>query len=164
MPIALLLALTAPQSAQTPELAPLAFLTGHCWSGTRPEGGVDTHCFKADGAVVRDHHEVVANGKIVYQGDTLYRWDPAAHAIAFVYTSPAGHMSGHVAGTATGLDFGLSFFEFEPVKPSSDFNQATQGLHIRTSWTRVGDTAYDVLDEVREAPRPAAPIRYTRAD
>lgn len=144
-------------------LTPLDFLTGHCWSAKRDEG-VDTHCFKPDGATVRDHHEVMADGKKVYWGDTIYRWDPVAGAVSYAYTSPAGGMSGHVRATATGLDFGTSFFQFEPVKPSNDLTQTTQGLHITTTWTRIGDTAYDVLEEVREKNVPTSPIRYTRID
>jgi uncharacterized protein YndB with AHSA1/START domain len=142
-------------------LAPLEFLAGHCWRATRDEG-VDTHCFKADGATVRDHHEVVADGKTVYHGDTVYSWDPAAKATGYVYTSPAGGMSGHVAPTANGLDFGMSFFQFEPVTPSNDLTRSTRGIHIRTTWTRVGDSAYDVIEDVREKNAPAVPIRYAR--
>jgi len=144
-------------------LVPLDFLVGHCWQAKRNQG-LDTHCFKPEGATVRDHHEVVADGKKVYWGDTVYRWDPAARATAYVYTSPAGGMSGQVHATADGLDFGTSFFQFEPVRPSNDLAQATQGIHIRTTWTRAGDTAYDVLEQVREQNSPAPAIRYTRAD
>lgn len=145
-------------------LAPLDFLTGHCWSGKRPEGAIDTHCFKAADGTVTDHHDVVAGGKTVYQGDTVYRWDPGAKVVRYVYTSPAGGMSGEVRPVPNGLDFGTSFFQFEPVRPSNDLTQTNAGLHITTTWTRVGDTAYDVLETVREAPGPEAPIRYTRVD
>jgi hypothetical protein len=52
--------------------AALAFLLGHCWETTLPEGAVDTHCFAEvkPGALVRDRHAVRKDGQVVYTGET----------------------------------------------------------------------------------------------
>lgn len=89
-------------------LAPLDFLVGHCWRGVVAEG-IDMHCFKAADGKILDHHEVVAEGKTVYAGDTVYAWsDGAAH---WTYTSSDhGTMKGEVRGVPAGLDFGTADF------------------------------------------------------
>ncbi len=141
-------------------LAPLDFLVGHCWRGSRAGDGVDTHCFKADGDVIRDHHEVMSGGKKVYQGDTVYRWDATAQAVRYAYTSPAGSMNGMVHAMPGGLDFGIA--TFEPAQPRDE--QGRPPLEIRTRWMRVGATGYDVFDEILARSMTTDPVRYTRVD
>ena len=54
----------ADESSLIPELKPLEFLVGYCWSGQFPESNqTDTHCYEPvfSGKHLRDRH-VVANG------------------------------------------------------------------------------------------------------
>ena len=61
-------------------LKPMAFLAGHCWKGTFPDGKqTDEHCFAwiVDGQALRDVHTVRAPGRPDYVGETTYYWDSA---------------------------------------------------------------------------------------
>lgn len=137
------------------DLAPLSFLVGHCWRGPAPGKGVDTHCFAIAKGGVRDHHDVVVDGKTVYWGDTDFRWDAATRSIHYRYTSPAGHMEGKVRSIPDGLDFGRT--EFVPAGGG-------QILELIIKWTRVGDKAYDAFDALAEGSGPSVPRRFTRLD
>jgi hypothetical protein len=148
----MLAALVLPGDVPAP-LAPLGFLVGHCWRGTVQGGGVDTHCFTLAVDGVHDRHQVVAGGQTVYSGETLYSWDAAAQAIRFVYKSPDGVMAGNVHAVADGLDFGTADFV------SNDGKH----LPITVHWKRVGDSAYEAIDN-DVAAGAAAPRRYTRID
>jgi uncharacterized protein YndB with AHSA1/START domain len=135
------------------ELAPLGFLVGHCWRATLANGGVDTHCFVAERDSVHDRHQVVAGGKPVYGGETLYSWDSRVQAIRFVYTTSGGWMAGNVRPTDDGLDFGTTDFV------------ATDGkrVPITVRWKRVGENAYDAIENDVDAGK-SAPRRYARID
>lgn len=105
---------SAPQEgpAQTSAsgLQPLRYLVGSCWSGKQPRGGIDTHCFTEvfGGTFIRDVHQVTgAAGK--YEGETLYRWDPAQSAVQFHYWNSRGGLS---TGSMGREGEKLSFTEF----------------------------------------------------
>jgi uncharacterized protein YndB with AHSA1/START domain len=136
-------------------LAPIGFLTGHCWRSSLPNGDPDTHCFKAqDGAVV-DHHEVLHDGKKVYWGDTLYEWQ--AGAISWTYTAMSGGtMKGKVAAAPDGLDFGTADFV------GTDGSRIT----MTTRWVRTGDDSYETRGTAGAGSEghPAPATRYTRID
>ncbi len=132
---------------------PVEWLVGHCWRGLLPNGAQDTHCFTRGEDGVHDAHDVLAGGKKVYWGDTLYAWDSGAKALRFAYTAMSGgRMTGHVRAIPEGLDFG-----------SSDF-VGSDGKHqaFVTRWLRIDDNAYDARDET--PGRPAQVVRYTRID
>jgi hypothetical protein len=83
----------------TPELAPLAFLAGQCWSGPFGDGKTsDEHCFEwvYDGRFLRDRH-IVRGGDKAYRGESLYYWDPAAKAITYIYFNSDGGVSRGIA-------------------------------------------------------------------
>ena len=116
------------------DLAPLDWLVGHCWRGTLAPGDTDTHCFTRDGDTVRDRHEVMHQGRIVYWGETRFRWDTASQVLRYSYVNANGPVeSGTVTPRADGLDFGA----------------------IR--WVRLGGRAYEtVAGDTR--------VRFTRTD
>ncbi|MBO9713992.1 hypothetical protein [Sphingomonas sp.] len=156
--VAALLFTVAPDARQDrshvdERLAPLDFLVGHCWRGTLPTGEADVHCFRAGADSVTDHHDVLRAGKPVYSGDTLYRWDAAAGAIAFTYSSVGKVIGqGHVRPIEGGLDFG-----------SSDYGDGADKVTIATRWLRVGGDAYDAIDSSANQAF-ARTTRYTRVD
>jgi hypothetical protein len=151
--IALLALLALPVANDLPApLAPLGFLTGHCWRGTLADGGVDTHCFTLAEDGIHDRHKVVAGGRTVYSGETLYVWDPAVQAIRFTYTTADGVMRGTVHAIPGGLDFGTSDFVLNDGKR----------LSITAKWKRVGEDAYDTSDNDVDAGTGAR--RYIRID
>jgi hypothetical protein len=118
-----------------PELRPLTFLVGHCWTATMPDGkSTDTHCFESvyGGHFVRDRH-VVRGAKKPYEGETLYAWDAAKQALTYTYWNSDGGISTGVA-TPVG-DSDLSFREEHVGTDSS--------LVLKTVWTRRGDDGYD---------------------
>lgn len=137
------------------ELAPLAFLVGHCWRGTLPTGDANTHCFAESEGGIRDRHEVLREGKIVYSGETHYSWDAAKSVIRFVYSSGGKVVGqGNVRAIAGGLDFGTSEFA----------GKDGSKIAIATRWMRVGGNAYDAIDSAPAAPAFDHTIRYTRID
>lgn len=144
-------------------LAPLDFLVGHCWRGTLPQGGDDTHCFRAGGGAVTDHHDVIAGGKSVYSGDTVYAYQGGA--IRFTYTSMDGGIEkGVVGATPGGLDFGIAEFTFAGDFKPEDIAAGRNRIHIATTWARIGGNAYDASSIVREKKTQDPATRYTRID
>jgi uncharacterized protein YndB with AHSA1/START domain len=144
-------------------LFPLDFLVDHCWRGTLPQGGDDTHCFKAGNGKVIDRHNVIKDGKSVYSGDTVYAYQGGA--IHFTYTSMDGGIEkGVVGATPDGLDFGTAEFTFAGDFKPEDVAAGRNRIHIATTWARVGDNAYDASSIVREKKTQDPAVRYTRID
>lgn len=133
-------------------LAPLDFLTGHCWAAELKPGKTDTHCFtRTPEGKIKDRHDVVAGGKTVYWGETLYR--PAGGAIRFAYANAAGPVAeGVVKAIPEGLDFGTSDYKGADGKPIS----------ITTRWVRVGTDTFDAVDVAPTAPAFNRTVRYSR--
>ncbi len=130
----------AAYAAPSPQLAPMAFLAGHCWQGTFADGkAVDTHCFEwvYDGQYLRDRHVVKAAGRPDYMGETMYYWDPALKQIAYLYVENFGGIG---KGTAMAAGDKLVF-------PDGQFSSAKATLSYRAEWTRVGDSAYEAVNE-----------------
>jgi hypothetical protein len=78
-----------------PELAPLEFLAGSCWTGVFPGSETfDVHCYDPvfGGQFVRDVH-AVPQGADVYRGETLYHWDGEAGEIRYRYYNSIGGVS-----------------------------------------------------------------------
>lgn len=149
-----LVALAPAVQAHAGELAPLDFLVGHCWQGTLPSGERNVHCFDRFGDGIRDRHQVFRGADVVYAGETRYRWDRAAGAIAFDYASggkPIG--KGHVRAIPGGLDFG-----------TSDYGEGKDKVTITTRWMRVGADAYDAIGSAPANPAYDHRVRYTRID
>ena len=84
------------QQPAAADLSPLEFLVGNCWVGTFADGKTtDEHCFewKYGRKFIRDHHVVRgADGSNVYEGETLYGWNPATKEISWRYVSVEGLM------------------------------------------------------------------------
>lgn len=139
--------------AQVMALAPLDFLTGHCWQGTLPNGDGDTHCFKAAEGKLTDHHDVVRAGKTIYGGDTEYVAEGGR--IAWTYKDVTGGvMKGTVSGATDGLDFGTATYEGDEGKK----------ITIATRWVRVGDNAYEARDTSDDSAHFNRTTKYTRID
>jgi hypothetical protein len=123
-------------------LKPMAFLAGHCWKGTFPDGrGTDEHCFewRLGGRALRDTHTVRAPGKPDYVGETTYYVDPATHRAAFLYVENLGGISrGAMQGTPTGLAF-----------TDATYADDSGAMTYRATWTRKGDDAYEAWSEAQ---------------
>ncbi len=80
----------------TNDFSPLEFLVGNCWVGTFADGKTtDEHCFewKYGRKFIRDHHVVRgSDGGQVYEGETIYGWNPATKEITWRYVIIEGLM------------------------------------------------------------------------
>lgn len=122
----------AQQQAATlaqPALQPLAFLVGSCWSGTQPQGSVDTHCFSPvyGGYFIRDVHEVTGAPK-PYAGESLYHWDATQKQVRYTYYNSIGGVS---VGTMHVEDGRLLF-------PESYESKEGKRIEMRSVWTQEG--------------------------
>ena len=112
-----------------PALQPLAFLVGSCWSGTQPQGTIDTHCFSPvyGGYYLRDVHEVTGAPK-PYAGETLYHWDARQKQVRYTYYNSIGGVS---VGTMQVEDGRLVF-------PESHESKDGKRIEMRSVWTQDG--------------------------
>lgn len=133
-------AASVPAAAADDPLAPMGFLAGSCWKGEFPgsSGVTDTHCFEAvyGGRFIRDRHIVEGAGQ-PYLGESLYRWDAAAHVVRYAYDSSDG---GHSDGTMRPVEGGLSFED-------NYLDADGAALKMRVTWTREGADGYVALAE-----------------
>jgi hypothetical protein len=89
--IGLILASAAANLIAEPPLQPWSALIGHCWAGSAPgNAGTDTHCFETvfGGQHVRDRHAVVAGGREVYSGESIY--SASGTKVVFTYWNSLG--------------------------------------------------------------------------
>src|SRR5262249_3787092 len=88
---------------------PLAFLAGHCWKGTFPDGKqTDEHCFSwiYDGKFLRDQHTVHGGGHPDYLGESIYFWNSASKRVEYLYIeNQGGYSQGPVATEGRTLVF-----------------------------------------------------------
>ncbi len=119
---------------------PLAFLAGHCWKGTFPDGKqTDEHCFSwvYDGKFLRDRHTVRVEGKPDALGESIYFWNSSARQLEYLYIeSDGGFSRGAVSTDRDALIF-----------PDSIFAENGKSLVYRSRWQRSGADAYDVVTE-----------------
>jgi hypothetical protein len=123
-------------------LKPMAFLAGHCWKGTFPDGKKsDEHCFAwlYGGQVLRDTHTVRTADAAVFTGETTYYVDTAGKRIEFLYIESTGGFSRGSVDSAPGA---LSF-------PDGRYTSDGETLAYRASWTRRGDQAYEALSQAQ---------------
>jgi hypothetical protein len=136
-----------PAMAETPSAyQPIAFLVGHCWKGTFPDGKVtDQHCFSwiYGDKFVRDEHVVHREGRPDARGESIYLWDAAAGQLQYLYIESAG---GYSRGTVTADAHGLVF-------PATTYREDGHTQLYRARWQRAGSDAYDVLTEFQEKGR-----------
>ena len=140
-------------------LAPLQFLSGHCWQAPIGDGTqIDKHCFEPmyGGKHLRDRHVVTnAQGKVTYEGETIYAFNGKAQRIEFAYFSSDGGVSyGSVTARDGGqfLDFGDETFNGPDGKE----------LRISTEWRRIGDDAYEAVNRGGFMPTGQRATRYQR--
>ena len=83
---------------ETASLALMLALAGQCFAGDIAPATRDVHCFTSvyGGKHVRDVHQVIKNGRTVYQGETLYSVEGGA--VTYTYVSSLGGIG---RGTAT---------------------------------------------------------------
>jgi uncharacterized protein YndB with AHSA1/START domain len=146
----------AAPSKLRPELGPLRFLIGHCWSGEFKNGAVDTHCFESvyGGQHVRDRHEVKGPGA-PYRGETLYSWDGEAKRVSYTYWNSAGGVSrGSMAAKPEGLDFRGETYT------GADGRKTT----ISTMWRKDGADAYETVSRSAADPTGSRVVRYKKVD
>ncbi len=153
--IAALLTLASPAPVLLPQLQPFGFLVGHCWQGEIAPGQIDRHCFTVltDGTV-RDRHLVSERGKRVLAGETVYRWDAGAGAIAFIYRDSMG---GRVAGSVRSRGNLIGF-------SGAYTTRGVQRFRIASRWARIGDTTYRAEIRSTDLPQVNATTLYRRID
>ncbi len=139
---ATLLLATATHAAAMNDLKPMAFLAGHCWKGTFPDGKqTDEHCFAwmYGGRALRDTHTVRTPGKPDYIGETTYYPNPATKSVQFLYIENLGGVSqGIVESAPDGLVF-----------PATEYAAEGEAMTYRVRWTRIGDDAYEAWSEAK---------------
>ena len=144
---ALLCASAAPAGSAEPAApyAPLAFLIGHCWKGTFPDGQVtDEHCFSwvYGGKFVRDRHVVHrGGGRPDDHGESIYYWDAAAGELAYLYIESAGGYSrGSVASAPGALVFPATHYFEHGVEQvyRSRWQRGTDGYDVNTEFLLAG--------------------------
>ncbi len=129
--IAFLLCLAATSVAAepaAPDWSAMEFVAGHCWKGPFPDGkSTDEHCFSwmFGKQFLRDVHHVRDDaGKVVYEGETIYAWDPQRRLIGWRYFSAAGFvMDGTVTRDGANLVFPATYVTPDGVQD------------IRATWT-----------------------------
>lgn len=120
---------------------PMAFLAGHCWKGTFPDGRqTDEHCFEwmYGGQFLRDRH-IVGSGP--YGGETLYWWDAEAKVVSYIYFNADGGVSrGNMRPRNGALEFPEERYRAEGVEQV-----------YRSRWRQDGGDAYLVVTERQTA-------------
>jgi hypothetical protein len=144
-------------AAPAPAFAPLAFLAGHCWKGTFPDGAAtDEHCFSwiYDGAFLRDEH-VVRGAQGEMRGESIYYRNAAVGQIEYLYIESAGGYS-HGSMTTQGAE--LLFPETALV------GDGVPQLY-RGRWKPLGAEAYDVVVEFKSGEQwaPGFAMRMQRS-
>ena len=132
------LPLTAASAADSP-YQPLAFLAGHCWKGTFPDGKqTDEHCFTwiYDGKFLRDQHTVHGGGHPDYLGESIYFWNSTIKRVEYLYIeNQGGYSQGPVATEGRTLVF-----------PPTQYVENGETQTYRSRWVP-GENAYDVVTE-----------------
>jgi hypothetical protein len=145
----LLAGIAMPALAEAPPAPyqPLAFLVGHCWKGTFPDGKVtDEHCFSwiYGGKFVRDEHIVHrGEGHPDGFGESIYMWDAASQQLQYLYIESAGGFS---RGTVSGEGDALVF-------PPASYLENGETQTYRSRWQPAGQDAYDVVTEFQVKER-----------
>ena len=140
--VVLLIAPLAAAAEPVEGLKPMAFLAGHCWKGSFPDGKqTDEHCFSwlYGGRMLRDIHTVQAPGRPDYVGETTYYWDSGARRVEFLYIENSGGVS---RGVMQPADSALTF-------PPTQYVAEGETITYRARWTRVGDLAYEAWSEAQ---------------
>jgi hypothetical protein len=115
--------------------APFEPFVGSCWVADFSPTVSDTHCFEAmyGGAHVRDRHEVKAEGKTVYAGETVYSVDGGSSVFTY-FNSLGGIGRGTVETGSSTLRFTGSM-RASPDKPPQ---------RIDSEWRILDKDHYDV--------------------
>ena len=145
VPLAALSARAAPAPLPSP-YEPLAFLIGHCWKGSFPDGAAsDEHCFSwiYGGRFVRDEHVVHREGRPDGFGESIYLWDAAARELQYLYIeSDGGFSRGTVAAEGDTLVF-----------PAAHYVEKGSEQTYRSRWRHVAPGAYEVVTEFQVKER-----------
>lgn len=158
----LMLLLLMPFSVQAepvPSYQPLAYLAGHCWKGSFPDGKqTDEHCFSwiYEGKFLRDQHTVRGADHPDYLGESIYFWNAADKQLEYLYIESEGGFSrGIVAAAGDALVF-----------PPTTYVDGGQKQTYRSRWQRSGDRAYDVVTEFQAGERwvPGFQVHMQRSD
>ncbi len=141
----------APAGAE--RFAPVGELAGRCWVGRLGEGkGRDVQCFDwaIDGRFLRNRHRLTGPGG-VYQGETLYGWDPGQGVLRYWYFTSLGGVS---EGTVERQGEGWVFRE--------RYRGSEGEMELRTAFSRDGDDAFSVDTRVLREGRwePFGAVRF----
>ena len=125
-----------------PLLKPMAFLAGHCWKGSFPDGKTtDEHCFAwlYGGRALRDTHVLRSPGKPDGVGESTYYVDSAGNHLDFLYIENSGGFS---RGTVESLPEALLF-------PDTQYIADGEALVYRARWTRKDEQSYEAWSEAQ---------------
>jgi len=139
--IAVLLPSAVPAQPQPDSFKSLEFVVGSCWLGTFPDGKqTDEHCFEwvYDKKLIRDRHVVRGGGGVLYQGETIYNWNPTAKRLEYVYWNSDGMA---MPGQVEPMTDGVRFLQQYPTDKGP--------IDMRVIWTRGGSDSYRVQTTMR---------------
>lgn len=141
------LAVAAPLGAAEPKLdprfEPIAYLVGHCWRASFPNGKQhDVQCFEPlyDGKLIGNTHRVEGSDPL-YQGQSIFSWDDTHERIRFHYFTSTGAVSeGYFEQSKDGLAI--------PERHVGPDGKVTELAH---DFRRDGDDAYRVVTREKTA-------------
>ena len=113
---------------------PFAFLVGHTWEGTFPDGKtIDRHTYEwvYGGKFIRDTHVVTSSGG-KYEGETIFAWNSNNKQVVFWYIANNGTYS---QGT---VDVDGETFTVD------EQHQGRETQVLKTKWEKVSDSEYRV--------------------
>lgn len=129
MLLLILCALTGFQDGKASEhLNDFAFLVGKDWITTFPDGKTtDTQRFEwlYDGKFLRNLHWVKSgDGKVMYEGETIYAWDYAKQRIVWYYfNTTGGHLVGFLKTAKDGYEY-----EAKNIAPTGQTSEVRGGM------------------------------------
>ena len=141
----LVLAAAPPSDNVLDAFAPLV---GHCWEGMVAENALNVHCWDAvyGGAHIRDRHQVMVQGKVVYSGETIYSRE--ANSVRFTYWNSLG---GGGTGTGSADDNGACFEGMVRATPDAALQPSANCFIVKAE----GGYVMTRLD--------GEPVRFTRS-
>ena len=123
----------AESEGPTEELQQLGSLVGKVWVGEFPGGNMtDEQRFEwiFEKKFLRNTHRVIdAEGKVTYEGETIFAWHPAGQTLVWWYFNATG---GFITGTITESEAG---WEFEGINHSPP----PQPPRVRGLWKIVSE-------------------------
>ncbi|MEZ5485551.1 MAG: hypothetical protein R3F01_10395 [Lysobacteraceae bacterium] len=160
------------QPADDARFAPLAFLVGHCWRGSFPDGSSDIQCYDRlyDGRFLRSTHHITGKDGGSYGGMTVFSWDGEQQRLRFHYFTSTGAVSeGHFAGGDDGILIPERHVEADGKVTELETRYTVidaQAYRVSTRQQKAGDAVWSTLLDVvyrrTDAPDNSSPNAAVR--